>query len=44
MAIFYGLAESEKELLKKYPDKISKIDDVPKALDQIEQELQELDQ
>lgn len=43
MAIFYGLAESEKELLKRYPDKISKIDDVPKALDQIEQELDSID-
>jgi len=39
MAIFYGLSESEKELQKQYPDKINNMEQVPKAFDEIQQEL-----
>ena len=30
MAIIYGRAESEQELLKKYPNEVEKIEDIPK--------------
>ena len=37
MAIIHGRAESEKELLKKYPKQVQKIEDIPK----VEQEMKE---
>ena len=38
MVIFYGLAESKKELSKQYPDKIMNMKEVSKA-NEIEKEL-----
>ena len=43
MAIFYGLADSEKELQNKYPNRFTNMDDVPKVLDEIEKELDAID-
>lgn len=37
MAIIYGRAESEKELLRKYPKQVQKIEDIPR----VEQEMRE---
>jgi len=39
MAIIYGRAESEKQLLKKYPKRVQKIEDIPKVHQEMKVEL-----
>ena len=40
MAIIYGFAESEKELLKKYSDKIKKIEDADSVYEEMKKDLE----
>lgn len=39
MAIIYGRADSEKQLLNKYPKEVKKIEDIPKVYEQMKEEL-----
>jgi len=43
MAIIYGRAESEKELLKNYPNEVTKIEDIPKMHEYFKDKLNEED-
>ena len=43
MAIIYGRAESEKELLKNYPDEVERIEDIPKMYEHFKDKLKEED-
>tara|TARA_Y100001936_G_C16090013_1_gene685246 strand:+ start:704 stop:1384 length:681 start_codon:yes stop_codon:yes gene_type:complete len=43
MAIFYGLAESEKEVLSQYPGRIENMEQAGNAFDEIEKELDSID-
>ena len=39
MVIIYGRAESEKELLKKYPNRVQKIEDIERVHQEMKEEL-----
>lgn len=39
MAIIYGRAESEKELLSKYPKRVQKIEDIDRVHQEMKDEL-----
>ncbi len=43
MVIIYGHAESEKELLKNYPDEVERIEDIPKMYEHFKDKLEEED-
>ena len=43
MAVFYGLAESEKEVLSQYPGRIENMEQAGNAFDEIEKELDSID-
>src|SRR3989344_6267588 len=43
MAIIYGRADSEKQLLSKYPKEVEKIEDIPKVHEYFKDKLKEED-
>lgn len=43
MAIFYGRADSERRLLKKYPKEVKGLQDIPRVYEQVREKLKEKD-
>lgn len=43
MAIIYGIADSEKQLLNKYPKEVEKIEDIPRVYDEFKGKLEKKD-